>query len=320
MPLFAVHISDGFLDPQWLIGGLAVMILLGTGAFLFDVARAKWQGREVGEAEIALTGVMTAAFFVATLIKIPVGPTSVHLLFNGLLGVTLRWRAAIAIPIGLLFQAALFGHGAFSTLGVNSCIMVLPALLGWGLFAGIHRCPYMRQGWFRALLVICGSAVWTLCLIFSLLLLTQYSQTTDMENPSTWAMQILWHQVLLNPWIWGLTLALSSFLAWWEPKLENAPEFPLGLLLGIVTALSTVLLNCWILTENDFASVALLLFVAHVPVAVLEGMILGFTVGFLAKVKPALLGWQVQKQQIQATKTEAETSIQSRETCHSNYA
>jgi hypothetical protein len=33
------------------------------------------------------------------------------------------------------------------------------------------------------------------------------------------------------------------------------------------------------------------MFVAHLPIAVIEGIILGFTVGFLARVKPALLGW-----------------------------
>jgi hypothetical protein len=36
--------------------------------------------------------------------------------------------------------------------------------------------------------------------------------------------------------------------------------------------------------------VVLLTFVAHVPVAAVEGVVLGFTVGFLARVKPELLG------------------------------
>ena len=30
----------------------------------------------------------------------------------------------------------------------------------------------------------------------------------------------------------------------------------------------------------------------HVPIAVIEGMILGFTLGFLARVKPEMLGWK----------------------------
>jgi hypothetical protein len=35
----------------------------------------------------------------------------------------------------------------------------------------------------------------------------------------------------------------------------------------------------------------LILLIAHLPLAVLEGVVLGFTVGFLARVKPAMLGW-----------------------------
>ena len=34
----------------------------------------------------------------------------------------------------------------------------------------------------------------------------------------------------------------------------------------------------------------LLLVIAHLPFAVVEGVILGFVVGFLAKVKPEMLG------------------------------
>lgn len=41
---------------------------------------------------------MTAAFFVASLIHVPIGPTSVHLLLNGLLGVVVgrrtRWPSS----------------------------------------------------------------------------------------------------------------------------------------------------------------------------------------------------------------------------------
>ena len=43
--------------------------------------------------------------------------------------------------------------------------------------------------------------------------------------------------------------------------------------------------------DEAWHTLALVSFVAHLPVAVLEGAVLGFTVGFLARVKPDLLGW-----------------------------
>src|SRR5262249_28062609 len=91
--LWAVHISDGFLSPEWLAGGLVIAGLLAlVGA---------WRLREEEIPRIAL---LTAAFFVASSIHLRVGLTSVHLLLNGLVGVLLGWRACLAIPIGLLMQ------------------------------------------------------------------------------------------------------------------------------------------------------------------------------------------------------------------------
>ena len=41
---------------------------------------------------------------------------------------------------------------------------------------------------------------------------------------------------------------------------------------------------------TQWRTVGLAVFVAHLPIAVVEGIVLGFTVGFLAKVKPEMLG------------------------------
>src|SRR5947209_15408462 len=112
-PLWAVHISDGVLTWPWLGGGFAVAVVLAVlGA---------WRIRDE---EIAKVAVLTAALFVASSIHVPVGPTSVHLLLNGLVGIVLGWRAALAILIGIFLQAAIMQHGGYSTIGINDCIMV----------------------------------------------------------------------------------------------------------------------------------------------------------------------------------------------------
>ena len=98
--LWAVHISDGVLADRWWLGGFAAAGLLALAA--------AWRIREEEVPKIAL---LTAAFFVASLLHVRVGPTSVHLLLNGLVGVVLGWRAGLAILVGLALQVALLGHG-----------------------------------------------------------------------------------------------------------------------------------------------------------------------------------------------------------------
>src|SRR5205809_294545 len=111
LPL-AVHISDGVLPPAWQAGGFALAVPL--------VAIGLWR---LADEEIPRLALFTAAFFVASIIHLRVGPTSVHLLLNGLVGVVLGWRAGLAIGVGLLLQATLIGHGGFTALGVNTCVM-----------------------------------------------------------------------------------------------------------------------------------------------------------------------------------------------------
>src|SRR5690348_3625529 len=115
--LFAVHISDGVLTWPWLAGGFAVAAaLLTLGA---------WRLRDE---EIPRIAILTAAFFIASLIHIRVGPTSIHLLLSGLVGVVLGPRAGLAIAVGLVLQVLLIQHGGYGTLGVNTFVMALPAL------------------------------------------------------------------------------------------------------------------------------------------------------------------------------------------------
>ncbi len=122
------HISDGVLAAPVLIGG-AVMAaaLLAVGLKKLDPER------------LPQVAVMSAAFFVASLVHVPLGPSSVHLILNGLVGIVLGWAAIPAIFVALVLQALFFGYGGITTLGVNTVIIALPALLCYGLFAGWAR-------------------------------------------------------------------------------------------------------------------------------------------------------------------------------------
>src|SRR5262245_57001512 len=139
MPLFAVHISDGVLTGPTLAVGFALAAVLLTIA----------AGR-VREEEIPRIALLTAAFFVASSIHVKLGPTTVHLLLTGLVGVVLGWRAPLAIGVGVALQALLIPHGGISTIGVNACIQMLPALLAGGLFALLARVSDEKR-WVRSL-------------------------------------------------------------------------------------------------------------------------------------------------------------------------
>ena len=118
------HLVDGVLSMPVVVAGAVVAVgAVGYGLRQIDGDRAPY------------VGLMSAAFFVASLVHVPVGPSNVHLLLNGLLGVLLGWAAVPAIFVGLLLQAVFFGFGGITVLGVNTLIMGLPAVACWYLFA-----------------------------------------------------------------------------------------------------------------------------------------------------------------------------------------
>ncbi len=123
-----MHIPDGILPAAVCFGGYAT-----TGAVTWYSLRKINQKDDPREG-IPKASLLTAAFFVASWIHIPIPPSSVHLVLNGLLGVVLGYYAFPAILIGLFFQAVMFQHGGLTTLGVNATMMGMPALLAYHLF------------------------------------------------------------------------------------------------------------------------------------------------------------------------------------------
>ena len=118
-----MHIMDGVLPAELIIGGFTVT----AGAIALCL-------RGFRQEDVPAVSVMTAGFFAASLVHIPIPPGSVHLILSGLLGVVLGRRAMPAILVGLLLQAVMFQHGGILSLGVNAVNLGLPALGAAGLY------------------------------------------------------------------------------------------------------------------------------------------------------------------------------------------
>ena len=119
-----MHLSEGVLHTPVLLGGAAVALV----CVMIGLKRLNSQ-------QLPLTALFAAAFFVAGTIHVPVGIGSVHLILNGMAGLFLGWAVFPAFLIALVLQALLFSFGGFAVLGVNLCVMALPALLVYWLFA-----------------------------------------------------------------------------------------------------------------------------------------------------------------------------------------
>ncbi|WP_419780817.1 cobalt transporter CbiM [Maridesulfovibrio sp.] len=112
-----MHISEGILSLPVLATG-AVVAATGTMIGL----------KKMDSEKLISVALLSSVFFVASLIHIPVGPSSAHLILSGLMGLLLGWAAFPAILTGLLLQAVLFQYGGLTVIGVNTAIMALPAV------------------------------------------------------------------------------------------------------------------------------------------------------------------------------------------------
>ena len=123
-----MHISEGVL-PGWLLISGWGLTAIGTYLGL----------RKLDDREIPLAALLAATFFVASLIHVPIGPTSIHLILNGLAGILLGWTAFPVILVGLFLQAILFQFGGITVLGVNTFNMALPAVIAYYLCKGLIK-------------------------------------------------------------------------------------------------------------------------------------------------------------------------------------
>ncbi len=96
--------------------------------------------RQIDDRAIPRIAILAAVFFAASLISVPIGPSSIHLLLAGLMGIMLGLGIFPAVVVALALQAVLFGFGGLTTLGVNTVNIALP-----GALIGLLLGPWVRK-------------------------------------------------------------------------------------------------------------------------------------------------------------------------------
>jgi len=123
-----MHISEGVL-PGWLLVSGYALTSAGVALGL----------KKLDYSKIPIAGVLSAVFFVASLIHVPIGVGSAHLILNGVAGLILGWAVFPVILVGLFLQAVLFQFGGLTVLGVNTFNMAFPAVIAYYLCQPLLR-------------------------------------------------------------------------------------------------------------------------------------------------------------------------------------
>lgn len=205
-----MHIADGVLPLSSIVAGWA-----GTGAVAgLALRKAPFEA-------LPKAAVMTSGFFVASLIHVPLGPTSVHLTLNGLAGIILGPLAFPAILVGLVLQALLFQHGGLLSIGANAIMLGLPALLAWKVFAVASRFDFRHQE------AVAGFLAGAMSIFCSGLILALWLATAGREFYAIARLALAAHLPLMA--LEGLVgAAVAGFLAKVKPEILWSTAHALG--------------------------------------------------------------------------------------------
>lgn len=113
-----MHISDGVLSVE-----------VASSLGIVSLALCTYSIKSIKSENISLVAAMSALFFIASFIHIPLGPTQIHLLLISVIGLFLGKAVFLSLAIALLLQALLLGYGGLTSLGANIIIMGVPAFL-----------------------------------------------------------------------------------------------------------------------------------------------------------------------------------------------
>jgi cobalt/nickel transport system permease protein len=203
-----MHIAEGALT----------LPVLATG-MLVSAAGITIGLRQLSTDRVPLAAMMAAVFFVASLIHLPAGLSSIHLILNGLSGVLLGWVAFPVIFIGLSLQMLMFGFGGLTPLGVNTVIMALPAVICYYLF-GRHLMRYSNRHVFWR-----GFLAGSVAIILGIILLSGALYWAG-ENAFLELIMLISFAYLPAVIVEGLiTATIISFLYRVQPALLNLPAY-----------------------------------------------------------------------------------------------
>lgn len=202
-----MHISEGIVSLP-ILAGCGIVAAAGTAVGL----------KKLDQERIIETALLSSAFFVASLIHVPIGPGSVHLVLNGLVGLLLGWASVPAIATALFLQAILFGYGGLTVLGVNIVVMALPAVAVHYLFGPMVR----GRGRFR---MIGSFGAGATAVFLSTILMALALIGTDQSFLIT-ARLLLLSQLPLMLIEGVITLFVISFLARVQPDLLEYSTSP----------------------------------------------------------------------------------------------
>ncbi|KKM13094.1 hypothetical protein SY88_00630 [Clostridiales bacterium PH28_bin88] len=136
-----MHIAEGLLPAQWAVayyGAAGIIVAKGMRQY-----RAR--SREYGSFR-QLTGLLTAAVFIISLLPIPVpiAGTSSHPGGTPLAAILMGpFIATMMSVVALFLQALLLAHGGLTTLGANALAMGIGGMVGFAVFrtgkrVGLH--------------------------------------------------------------------------------------------------------------------------------------------------------------------------------------
>lgn len=129
-----MHIMDGIVTSPLLAGAT----IIAVGAVGYGLKR-------VAPEDIPKIALLAAAFFVASVIRLPIGPTSAHLMLTGLLGLVLGPAIFPALLAGLMMQTFIFGFGGITVLGLNLLNMSLPGFVAFLIFMPLLRNELFKE-------------------------------------------------------------------------------------------------------------------------------------------------------------------------------
>ncbi len=199
-----MHIAEGVLPAKILISGGVISACFTA----YGLKKLKYK-------EIPKVAILSGLFFIGSFIHIPLGPTSVHLILNSIVGIFAGWASFPAIMIALFLQAIMFGFGGITTLGVNTFNMAFPSILAYFFF---YNFAIKRKS---------------------------------------------------NKFLFSLSLFLTGA--------------------GSVAFSAFLLSFSLFLAGQKFYEVAKIAFIAHIPVMIIEGIIVLFMITYILKVYPELL-------------------------------